>query len=68
MAAWLPAGLRDVALLQPSMQAYEMIRAGVFGPAVKTYGDPAYAALILSVLTLAGLLFMRESRKYIVSE
>lgn len=68
MAAWLPPGLRNVALYQPSMQAYEMIRGGMFGPGVKTYGDPAYDTLALAILTLIGLLVMRESRKYIVAE
>ena len=43
-----------------------MIRAGMFGNAVKTYGDPAYTSLVLAVLTLIGLLLMREGRKYVV--
>jgi capsular polysaccharide transport system permease protein len=68
MAAWLPPALRNVALYQPYLQAYEMIRAGMFGPAVKTYGDPAYETFILAVLTLIGLLIMRDSRKYVVAE
>jgi capsular polysaccharide transport system permease protein len=68
MAAWLSPALRNVALYQPSLQAYEMIRGGMFGAAVKTYGDPAYDTFILAVLTLIGLLVMRESRKYIVAE
>ena len=68
LAAWLPVQLRGWALLQPSFQAYEMIRAGMFGSAIKTYGDPAYTGLALAVLTLIGLLLMRESRKYVVTE
>ena len=68
LAAWLPESIRGWALLQPSFQAYEMIRAGMFGSAIKTYGDPAYTSLVLAVLTLIGLLLMRESRKYVVAE
>jgi capsular polysaccharide transport system permease protein len=68
MAAWLPEHIRGWALLQPSFQAYEMIRGGMFGDAVKTYGDPAYTSLVLAVLTFIGLLLMRESRKYVVAE
>jgi capsular polysaccharide transport system permease protein len=68
MAAWLPEHIRSWALLQPSFQAYEMIRGGMFGNAVKTYGDPAYTSLVLAVLTFIGLLLMRESRKYVVAE
>jgi len=68
MATWLPEGIRRWALLQPSLQAYEMIRAGMLGNYVKTYYDPAYTSLVLAVLTLIGLLLMRESRKYVVAE
>jgi capsular polysaccharide transport system permease protein len=68
MADWLPDSIRDWALLQPSLQSYEMIRAGIFGNLVKTYGDPAYTTMALAVLTFIGLLLMRESRKYVVAE
>jgi capsular polysaccharide transport system permease protein len=68
MAAWLPESLRRWALYQPSLQAYEMIRGGMFGNAVKTYGDPAYTSLVLAVLTFIGLLLMRASRKYVVAD
>jgi capsular polysaccharide transport system permease protein len=68
MAAWLPVWLRGLALYMPSLQAYEMIRGGMFGAAVKTYGDFVYTPTILAVLTLIGLLIMRESRKYVVTE
>jgi capsular polysaccharide transport system permease protein len=68
LAGWLPENIRGWALLQPSLQAYEMIRAGMFGNVVKTYGDPAYTTMVLAVLTFIGLLLMRESRKYVVAE
>jgi capsular polysaccharide transport system permease protein len=65
LADWLPPTLRKVALYQPYTQAYEMIRAGVFGNTITTYGDPAYTAFVLAGLTLLGLWVMRESRKYL---
>ena len=68
MAEWLPENIRGWALLQPCFQAYEMIRGGMFGSAVKIYGDPVYTSLVLAVLTFIGLLLMRESRKYVVAE
>jgi ABC-type polysaccharide/polyol phosphate export permease len=52
----------------PSLQAYEMIRSGMFGATFKTHGDPNYSALALAVLTLVGLLLMRDARKYVVAE
>ena len=66
IADWLPLPLRKIALYQPCLQAYEMRRGGVFGSAVRTYGDPAYTAAALSVLTLIGLWAMRDARKHIV--
>ena len=68
MAEWLPKGIRSWALYQPSLQGYEMIRGGMFGSAVKTYGDAGYTTLALAVLTLIGLVLMRQSRKYVVLE
>jgi capsular polysaccharide transport system permease protein len=68
MAAWLPPALGNWALLLPPLQAYEMIRAGLFGATVRTYGDPLYETAALAVLTLMGLLFMREARKFVVAE
>jgi len=68
LADWLPPRLRYVALFQPYTQAYEMIRAGVFGTTITTYGDPGYTTFALAVLTLLGLWLMRDSRKYVVIE
>jgi len=68
LADWLPPALRNVALYQPYTQAYEMIRAGVFGTTITTYGDPAYTTFVLAILTLFGLWLMREARKYLVIE
>jgi capsular polysaccharide transport system permease protein len=68
LADWLPPGLRNAALYQPYLQAYEMIRAGVFGATVRTYGDPVYTAFVLAGMTLLGLWLLRESRRYIVME
>jgi len=68
LADWLPPALRSVALCQPYTQSYEMIRAGVFGTTITTYGDPAYTTFVLAILTLFGLWLMRESRKHVVIE
>jgi capsular polysaccharide transport system permease protein len=68
LADWLPPRIRAVALYQPYTQAYEMIRAGVFGTTVKTYGDPMYTTYVLAVLTLLGLWLLREGRRYVVAE
>lgn len=66
MAEWLPPGARRIALLQPSLQAYEMIRFGMFGNKIPTYYDFTYTTLFLAVLTIVGLSAMRNVRKYVV--
>ena len=68
LADWLPPSLRNIALYQPYTQSYEMLRGGMFGTTITTYGDPAYTTFALAVLTLFGLWLMRESRKYVVIE
>ena len=66
LADWLPVQLRAIALYQPSLQAYEMMRAGMLGTSIRTYGDPLYTILVLAGLTIIGLWALRESRKYVV--
>jgi capsular polysaccharide transport system permease protein len=65
MADWLPPSLRQIALLQPSLQAYEMIRAGLLGDEIKTHYDISYTCLVLSALTLFGLWALRDSRRFV---
>jgi capsular polysaccharide transport system permease protein len=55
LADWLPDTARRIALLQPSLQSYEMIRRGMFGNTVPTYSDFGYATFSLAVLTVLGL-------------
>jgi capsular polysaccharide transport system permease protein len=66
MADWLPPKLREIALYQPSLQAYEMMRQGMLGSSVRTYASPAYTALVLAILTVIGLWAMRDARKHVV--
>ena len=66
LANWLPTPIRKIALLQPSVQAYEMIRRGMFGTKIPTYFDFSYASFTLSVLTVIGLASLRSARKLVV--
>ena len=52
----------------PYTQSFELIRGGVFGTTITTYGDPAYTTFALAILTLFGLWLMREGHKYVVIE
>lgn len=66
LADWLPPGLRQLALaIDPPLHGYEIIRAGLFGNLVRTYGDPLYLSCILATLTLIGLWLMRHVRQHL---
>jgi capsular polysaccharide transport system permease protein len=69
MAAWLPPQVRRVALvIDPPLQAYEMIRGGLFGDRIQTYYDIGYLTWILAIATFLGLWLMRDVRKHLVLE
>jgi capsular polysaccharide transport system permease protein len=66
-AVWLPPALRNAALtVMPSIHAYEMVRRGLFGNKIPTFFNIGYVSVVLAVLTLVGLLLMRDTRKYLV--
>jgi capsular polysaccharide transport system permease protein len=65
LSDWLPPHLRAFALkAMPSIQAYDMIREGLFGHVVHAHYDLAYMSLLFTVLTVIGLLLIREARKH----
>jgi capsular polysaccharide transport system permease protein len=68
MAFFIPEAARPYALLQPSLQAYEMIRAGMFGSAVPTYYNISYDTAVLTGLTFIGLLGIYQARNHLVIE
>lgn len=69
LAAWLPVPVRHIALtVMPSLHAYEMIRAGLFGHRVETFYDVGYLTFILACLSFAGLWLVRDARRFIQLE
>lgn len=69
MAAWLPAWLRPILLtFMPALPCYEMIRSGLFGPAVRVYYDIPQLTFTLAAITLFGLLGLRGVRRYLNNE
>jgi ABC-type polysaccharide/polyol phosphate export permease len=61
MVEWLPQRGRDVVLLLPMVHGVEMVREGFFGDAVRTHYDASYMALCCLVLTLLGLVLIRDA-------
>jgi capsular polysaccharide transport system permease protein len=69
LAAWLPSSIRDLALtVMPSLQAYEIMRAGLMGNLVQTFYDMKYLTFVLAVLTLIGLWLVRGVRQHLEVE
>ena len=66
MVVWLPARSQIYATLVPCVNAYEMIRAGQFGPAVTVHYDIPYTTFFCSAMILLGLAMCRRVHKYLV--
>jgi capsular polysaccharide transport system permease protein len=65
MAAWIPAGYRDVYLAMPLPHPVEMIRAGVFGEFVETHYDPIYPVFCGAILIVFGLLLLARAKEHL---
>lgn len=61
MVDWLPPAMQEVVLLLPMVHGVEMVREGYFGNVVRTHYDVGYMAMINLVLTLLGLLLLRDA-------
>ncbi|HJU20160.1 MAG TPA: ABC transporter permease [Stellaceae bacterium] len=69
LSDWLPPHLRAFALkAMPSIQSYDMIRQGLFGDIVPAHYDLVYMSVLFSVMTLVGLVLIREARKHLELE
>jgi capsular polysaccharide transport system permease protein len=61
MVEWLPPRAQEVVLLLPMVHGVEMLREGYFGDAVKTHYDASYMAICCLLLTLTGLVLVRDA-------
>jgi capsular polysaccharide transport system permease protein len=69
MAAWMPPKVRDILLtFMPALPCYEMIRSGLFGPAVHAYYDIPQLTFTLAAMTVFGLVGLRDVRRHLVNE
>jgi len=66
MVDWLPEHAQKFALLVPSVNAYEMIRAGQFGPGVHVHYNIAYTTFACFALIAIGLMLCRQVHKHLV--
>jgi capsular polysaccharide transport system permease protein len=66
MVSWLPGHAQKYAELVPSANAYEMIRAGQFGPGLEVHYSIPYTTLCCSSMILVGLIMCRQVHKHLV--
>jgi len=63
MVDWVPPAMQEVVLYMPMVHGVEMLRDGYFGDIVRTHYDIGYVALVNLVLTLLGLVLLRDAAK-----
>jgi capsular polysaccharide transport system permease protein len=63
MVDWLPSNYQPYALLLPTVHGVEILRHGYFGNAVPAHYDLGYMAEFCAVLTVVGLIVVREAGK-----
>lgn len=65
MVDWLPKSFQNFVLWVPMLHCTEMMRHGYFGSMVKTYENPSYVILFNLILTLLGMVLLKEVGKRI---
>jgi capsular polysaccharide transport system permease protein len=65
LQAWLPESIRNIMRFLPSVNSYEMLRAGLFGGQITFYYDTTLTTYICAGLTLYGLLLLHDTRRYL---
>jgi capsular polysaccharide transport system permease protein len=68
MADWLPDRYRAWALYVPTLNAFEMIRGGQFGPAVRVHYELGYTTAVCVGLIALGLVLSRRVHRHLVIE
>jgi capsular polysaccharide transport system permease protein len=61
MVDWFPTAAQRVVLLLPMVNGVELVRDGYFGNTVRTHYDVTYTCFINLVLTIIGLLALRDA-------
>jgi capsular polysaccharide transport system permease protein len=65
MVDWLPKAFQNFVLWVPMLHCTEMMRHGYFGSMVKTYENPSYVIMFNLILTLLGMVLLKEVGKRI---
>lgn len=65
---WLPPKAQAIVLLLPMVHGTELLRAGYFGSAIRSYYDIGYLTMSCTGLTLMALVFLKEAARNVVPE
>jgi len=68
MSDWLPARYERIALYMPTVDAYELLRSGQFGPSVRTHYDLEYLTFACLVLLAVGIMLCRRVHRFLIVE
>ncbi|CCG42898.1 ABC transporter permease [Magnetospirillum molischianum] len=68
MAHWLPQSFQKIVLWLPMVHGTEMVRHGYFGKSTITMEDPLYFASINLIMTMVGLVLVRDCEKRVQPE
>ena len=66
LVEWLPTNVRGLVLtVMPPVHSYEMIRGAMFGNRIQSFYDIGYLTAVLAVLTVYGLVLVRDVRRHL---
>jgi ABC-type polysaccharide/polyol phosphate export permease len=65
MVDWMPSRFQEIVLWIPMVHGVEMLRDGFFGSTVRTHYSVEYLSLCCALLTLAGLVLVKEAGRRI---
>jgi capsular polysaccharide transport system permease protein len=68
MVDWFPQTVQNLLWWVPMVHSTEMIRHGYFGTTVHTFENPAYLALVNSIMLVVGLALARETGRRVEPE
>ena len=62
---WFPPAVQELALLNPTIHMFEIIREGQFGLAVQHHYSLGYVLASVAIANVMGLIAMRAARRHI---
>ncbi|MDB5972039.1 MAG: capsule biosynthesis protein [Hydrocarboniphaga sp.] len=68
MVDWLPPRLQQAALYMPTVNAFELIRAGQLGPSVRTHYWLEYETFVCAAMIAVGLMLCRNVHRHLIVE